>query len=661
MQTNLRAAKFGLKKTALSLTDEGCHSCGKCTLRGAQSPLFTSKPQVPKGAKTRLVIIADHACGPTSVFNDKELALINKAVGTIKFDYVFYTSAVKCLHNKTPTKKMMEWCESRLKEEIMAVKPNIIISLGKGPATIFNVSGAIDKVRTGVYDVTGIPGVEAKLIITRPVEKILEDPSYLTEFMSDFKKAEKFSDPESAKKIDLHYEMFETVAEFQDWASRTIEYAKKIRAEGKRLVIASDIETTGLDPRAANAKVRTIAFAWSAGKGKCLPYEIDREGFRPILEQLFMCMEIDWVFHNAVFDLSYLRVVENLIVANLVGDTMLMAYLLDPTRGVYGYGLKPLAQEHTDLGAYDTDVKNESWEEVSLEVLAPYNVCDVDATWRLYKMFYATLRQLNMLNANIVITTAVRVISDMQINGVNIDTEFVNASIPQMEALVARYEEELEALAGEKVDWNSPKELGKFMYETLGYKDPYGRGERPTGDDALDRIDTPFTRTMQKYRKAFKLLSVYFKGYFGKVHDDSRLRARYNLTGTQTGRLSSSDPNFQNLPRGLGKDDICYNDMKTFKVKNAITARPGWRLVAADQSQVEMRIAAVVSRDPDLTKIFVDDLDLHSMNARVAFNIQVPLTREQGESDFDFLKRELKWIKTNKDVERTASKSVSFG
>ena len=74
-----------------------------------------------------------------------------------------------------------------------------------------------------------------------------------------------------------------------------------------------------------------------------------------------------------------------------------------------------------------------------------------------------------------------------------------------------------------------------------------------------------------------------------------------------------------------------------------------------------MRVAAIVSKDPDLTKIFVDDLDLHSMNARVAFNIQVPLTREPGESDFDFLKRELKWIKTNKDVERTASKSVSFG
>lgn len=607
------------------------------------------------------MIIGDHAFGPNSPFNDKELALVNKALGTIKFDYVYKTCAVKCKHGKTPTKKMMEWCESRLKEEILLMKPNIIISLGKGPATIFNISGAIDKVRTGVYDVTGLKGIEAKLIITQPLDKILDDPSMMTEFLSDFKKAEKFADPANLKKIDLSYEMFETAEEFQEWCERTLAYAQTVKEQGKRLVIASDIETTGLDPRAANAKVRTIGFCWSAGRGKCLPYELDKARFRPWVDMLFRSPNIEWVFHNAVFDLSYLRVAEGLHVANLVGDTMLMAYLLDPTRGVWGYGLKPLAQEHTDLGAYDTEVKNESWEEVSLDILAPYNVCDCDATWRLYRLFYERLRIQNMLNANAVITTAVRVICDMQINGVNIDTAFVADTIPKMEALVKRYEEELEALAGEAIDWNSPKELGKFMYDRLGYTDPYGSNGQPTGDDALDRLNTPFTRTLQKYRKSFKLLSVYFKGYFSKVHDDSRLRARYNLTGTQTGRLSSSEPNFQNLPRGLGKDDICYNDMKDFKVKNAIVARPGWCLVAADQSQVEMRVAALVSRDPDLTKIFVDDLDLHSMNARVAFSLKVPVEREPGESDLDFLKRELKWIKANKDVERTASKSVSFG
>lgn len=211
-------------------------------------------------------------------------------------------------------------------------------------------------------------------------------------------------------------------------------------------------------------------------------------------------------------------------------------------------------------------------------------VCDCDATLQIYKKFYKQLLGYNMINVSDMLADAIHVICDLQINGVLIDQEFVQETIPKLEGLIAQYDAELTELAGGKYDWNSPKELGKLLYEILGYKNPYGPNfdAYPTDDEALSRINTPFTNVMRKYRKAFKLCNTYFKGYFSKVEHDSRLRANYWLNSTETGRLSSDEPNLQNLPRKMGKDDVGYEDMADFKVKNAIVAPPGWTIVQAD-------------------------------------------------------------------------------
>ncbi|MDD2231177.1 MAG: DNA polymerase, partial [Candidatus Cloacimonetes bacterium] len=554
MTPNLRVAKFGLKKTVLSLTDE--HDCRKCKLRKEVCPVYVAPPPKRVHAKEKVVLVlADHATGSRYCLDDAELRLINESTKNLKVDSVYIMPVVKCLHNKTPTKLMIESCESRLRIDIESLKPDVIVCLGKGPATLFNISGQIDKIKGGAFDVVGLAGVNAKLIITQPIDKVVGDISLRSEFFSDFKKAERF-----CSKVEIvapeKYNLCETPEEFNTWVEKVIKNSDKF-------VIAADIETNGRDMHSTRAKMRSISFSWAKGYALCVPFEDDPEGYLPGLRLLFSS-NVRFIFHNGVFDMSFLKVVYGIVVANFIADTMLQAYLLSPGKGKYGYGLKPLSLEHTDLGAYATemhDVEDDEdhettgmnkWEKVPMLTLATYNCCDTDATLQIYKKFWAELVALKMTAASDLLAEATYVVCDLQINGVLLDREFIAETTPKLEALLVGYEEELVKLAGAKYDWNSPKELGKLLYEVLGYANPYGPGVPgyPTDDEALDRINTPFTSMLRKHRKCSKLCNTYFKGYFSKVESDGRLRANYWLCSTATGRTSSEDPNLQNLPRG---------------------------------------------------------------------------------------------------------------
>jgi uracil-DNA glycosylase len=127
MIPNMRVAKFGLRKTALSLTDG--NNCRKCKLRKeGQTPLFTLKPPKRKSADEKIIVVlAEYARGPRTVFSDAELVLINNALRNIKVDTVYITPVVKCGHNKAPTKLMIECCESSLRTELETIQPNVIL------------------------------------------------------------------------------------------------------------------------------------------------------------------------------------------------------------------------------------------------------------------------------------------------------------------------------------------------------------------------------------------------------------------------------------------------------------------------------------------------------------------------------------------------------
>lgn len=290
MTPNLRLAKFGLRKTALSLTDG--NNCRKCKLRKeGPTPLFTQQAPSRKSPDEKiLVILADHARGPRTVFTDAELSIINNALRTIKVDRVYITPVVKCAHNKAPTKLMIECCEYTLREELEKVQPNVILCLGKGPATAFNMVGKLDDIKSGVFGVQGLKTCNPKLVVTYPLEKVLGDISLHTDFYAAFKKAERFCSNVEIKPPD-NYSLIESPEEFSDYVDRFIRNKDKF-------VVASDIETNGryqFDPK---ARMRCIAFSWATGYGICVPFEDDPGGYLPHLIRLFNS-EVRFAFHNA--------------------------------------------------------------------------------------------------------------------------------------------------------------------------------------------------------------------------------------------------------------------------------------------------------------------------------------------------------------------------
>ena len=692
LEPNLTEARFGLRASRLTL-DDSLTDCGRCMLRTANpdGALFTATPSVPKGAKSRLMIISEYACGSNSAFEAEHKELVLRGASKTTFDYIYTTSVIKCRHKKAPTKKMMECCQDRLAAELEIVKPTVIICVGKAPATIFGLSDKITKLKMGVTEVKKCPGQSSwgyspKLIVTDPLTKIAEDVKLQNDFISAFNKAERFKDPGSGLESGIKtYAMFDNPKELDEWVT-------KVGNTEKDILVAADIESTGLKWFAPNARIRTIAVSWFHGYSYCIPFEENPDGYRPIVKKLFALPNLHFIFANAGFDMPYMLKTNDIYVKNFVADIFHMLYLLDPTKGAYGYNLKSAAQEHTTLGAYDTDLKTDGedeadeeglvngltiWERAPLEKLAAYNCCDTDATLRIYHYARVELIKWKMFHLVKHMANGARALMEMETNGSLINQELITTLRPRLETLVARYTTELNELAGKEVDWDSPAVLAKFLYEELKYVNPFGGDniEDKTDETTLEFIDTDITRLILKRRRASKMLSTYINGYFheDRVDFDGRMRGRFHLTGTRTGRLSSTDPNLQNLMKPLQKTDLAYNDMGDIDIKKAIIAPEGWFVMQADLSQAEMRIATCASKEPALSEGYREEIDIHSLNAKNAFGIKKDVTKaieeakalgyaeDSSEFRYHVLRYELNLIKKENPGERDAAKSVSFG
>lgn len=597
LEPNLTVAKFGLAKSRLTLKEEktGCQKCTLARGREGDGPLFVAAPSVPKDAKSRLMIISEYACGPSSAFDPAHKKLVLQGAAKTSFDYIYTTSVVKCSHNKAPTKKMMECCQDKLAEELRIVRPTVIICVGKAPAVVFGLADKITKLKMGVTEVKGCPnqknwGYNPKLIITESLTKIATDVKLQNEFMSAFVKANRFKDPGSGLDSGIKdYSMFESPQELDAWVS-------KVSSSQKEIVMAADIEATGLKWFAPNARIRTIAVSWFLGYSYCIPYEQDPEGYRPIVKRLFKLPNVHFVFANCPYDMPYMYKVDGIYVRNLAADIFHMMYLLDPTKGAFGYALKPAAQEYTTLGAYDTDLKSDGeededenglvngltiWERAPLSKLAPYNCCDADATLRIYNYCKTELIKWKMFHLVKHMANGARALMEMETNGALIDLDLIKRLRPRLEGLLKRYTSELNELAGKEVNWDSSTVLAKYLFEELGYKNPFpGKNEEDKTDETtLEFLDTDITRLILKRRRVSKLLSTYVNGYFSeaRIDFDGRMRGRFHLTGTRTGRLSSTDPNLGSQNIGSLYGDIGVNSTvnsgETFNLGTLVPSR----------------------------------------------------------------------------------------
>ncbi len=328
--------------------------------------------------------------------------------------------------------------------------------------------------------------------------------------------------------------------------------------------------------------------------------------------------KIPKIAQNGKFDMTVLAEY-GIKLENLTFDTMLAAYLL----GEKSIGLKALA--FNKLGVEMTPItdligkgpKQLSMAVASIEEVADYACADADITLRLKSVLDGELREegLWQLFSEVEIPL-VPVLVSMERTGVAIDVELLKDMSNSLGKDMLRLEAEIYNSLGYRFNINSSHQLSKVLYEELKLPKPRKtKSGYTTEASSLEDLKGthPIIELILQYRQLAKLKSTYTDAFCVLVNPKTgRLHTSFNQTGTTTGRLSSSEPNMQNIPirSELGG-----------KIRQAIIAEPGWQLLSADYSQIDLRVLAHISQDPELIATFLRDEDVHTATASRIFNV----------------------------------------
>lgn len=360
---------------------------------------------------------------------------------------------------------------------------------------------------------------------------------------------------------------------------------------------AFDLETTSLD--VFNAQIVGIAFSTAAQTAYYLPYK------RQDLTALFRSAKLK-IGHNLKYDIEVLKA-NGIEVAGPYFDTMVAAYLLDPTAGKFS--LKYLAKQFLgrEMLKFEEVSPDQNFADVPLELATDYAGGDADATFALYEIFSLALRAQKMDKLLTEIEMPLlAVLIGMEMAGIAIDAPLLAKMSGEIAVELKELERHIFAIAGEVFNLNSPKQLSQILFTKLLLPVKKRTKSGPSTDaEVLEELAGEKFEIAEKllnYRQLTKLKSTYIDVLPTLVQPRTgRLHTSFNQTITATGRLSSSDPNLQNIPARL---------------KPAfIPGEKGWALVDADYSQIELRVLAHLSGDPVLLKAFQEDRDIHQSTA----------------------------------------------
>ena len=391
-------------------------------------------------------------------------------------------------------------------------------------------------------------------------------------------------------------------------------------------IIAFDTETTSTDP--LQAQLVGISLAVREGEGYYIPVghaagqqlalDIVRAGLHAILAD----DSKPKVAHNAKFDLAVLRAA-GLPIRGLTYDTMLGAFLIEPGALI---GLKKLAATQLHLEMTEiaeligTGKKQISMDRVAIEDAAPYAAADADMTLRLMKLQEPQLAELGLRQLlDTIDLPLVPVLLDMEWAGVKIDPQFLGDMSRRLDKRRKEIEVQVYELVGQPFNLNSPAQLGQVLFGQLQLTAP---GERKTSTGkvsvAADVLESmkgrhPVIDLILEQRQLAKLIGTYLDALPKLINPQTgRVHTSFNQTGAVSGRIASQDPNLQNIPirSELGRE-----------VRRAFIVEPGHALIAADYSQVELRIAAHLSNDPGLRAAFAAGQDIHRATAATVLNV----------------------------------------
>jgi DNA polymerase-1 len=388
-------------------------------------------------------------------------------------------------------------------------------------------------------------------------------------------------------------------------------------------VIAFDTETNSLDVR--QAKLVGFSFAWAGDCGYYVPInhnylgvgdQLSLEASRSAIERLFERGKM--VGQNLKFDLQVLEYTLDLRGLDIHHDTMILAWLIEPGSAV---GLDALAKrwlghEMISFKAITKGLKDFS--QVDLESATRYGAEDAVMTRRLYDRLLAHLKmqdpQLVTLATEVELPF-MRVLMGMERAGVRIDTAFFEKLQKEMEQDLARLEKSIHDLAGESFNIKSTQQLGMVLFERLGL--PASKKTKTgysTDESVLQGLKEhhPIIEAILEFRELAKLKSTYIDPLLllAAKSSDRRVSTHFSQTGTATGRLSSSEPNLQNIPT---------RSERGRQIRRGFIAPEGCVLIGVDYSQIELRLLAHFSGDRTLIEAFEAKRDIHMETARVLF------------------------------------------
>jgi DNA polymerase-1 len=394
---------------------------------------------------------------------------------------------------------------------------------------------------------------------------------------------------------------------------------------GKQDVFAFDTETTSVDTFSAD--LVGLSFSRKAGQGFYVPVghtegkQLDRDlvlaKLKPVLEN----PKIGKVGHNIKFDYEMIKRY-GVRVAPVAMDTMVAAFLLNSlgrSQSLDGLAYDLLDIEMipiTDL--IGTGKTQGSFDQTPIEDAVIYASEDADITWRIYEILKPQLEEKGLTKlGDETEWPLIPVLGDMELAGIELDVKFLENFKVRLDKNVGELATQIYGHAGQEFNLNSPSQLGQILYgrlelSTVGLKK--GKTGFSTAAAELEKLRDahPIVPLLMNYRELDKLKSTYVDALPQLVKSDGRIHTSFNQTIAQTGRLSSTNPNLQNIPvrTELGRE-----------IRQAFVAPKGRVLVSADYSQIELRVAAALAHDEDMIETFEQGIDLHQKTAAELYSV----------------------------------------
>ncbi len=442
-----------------------------------------------------------------------------------------------------------------------------------------------------------------------------------------------FSDEEPSESESL-YATLENTDHFYQLVQGDLGLKLFLQNLEKQTSVCFDTETTDINP--LNAELVGIAFSWEKGKGFYVPFPENQDDAKQLADKFipfFSNENIEKIGQNLKYDIKVLANYGIEVKGNLF-DTMIAHYLINPDMR---HNMDVLSETYLKYAPKSIETligkkgKNQlSMRQVEVEAVKEYAVEDADITWQLKQNFQPILEKVGTKKLfDEIEIPLVEVLAAMEKEGIRLDVDFLKNMSVDISKEIAQFEQKIFEEAGETFNLASPKQLGDILFDKLKIGGPKPKktktGQYKTGEEILSYLakDYEIARNILEWRQLIKLQNTYIDALPNQVNaKTNRVHTDYMQTVAATGRLSSNNPNLQNIP---------IRTERGRQIRKAFIARDeNYTLLAADYSQIELRVIAALSGEENMIKAFQNHEDIHQSTAAKVFNVPLEeVTREQ--------------------------------